>query len=142
MRKDEVEEIARRFISAWSAGNERVVDELAAPDITASYSHFEAPIHGPEAYMKMISETVANFPDLRTRAEEVVVSGDRAVVHWSYEGTHQHGELYELEATGRTVRVEGISIYEIRGGKVVRENGVGDTFSLMTQLGAEPAPAG
>lgn len=141
MRQGSLEEIARRFISAWTAGGDAVVDELADPDIVASFSHFEAPIRGVEAYKEAIRETVRYFPDLRTSADEVLAQGDRAAVRWSYSGTHQRGELYGLEATGRVVRVEGMSIYEIQGGKVVRERGVGDTFTLMSQIGAVPAPA-
>lgn len=134
------ESIARRFLSAWNPGRQHVLEDLADPDIVARYSHFPEPIRGVDAYRAMIEETLGYFPDLETTALEVVAGDGRAAVRWKYTGTHESGEMYGLEATGREVEVHGASFYRIVDGRVVEETGVGDTFSLMIQLGAAPAP--
>ena len=43
--------------------------------------------------------------------------------------------------TNKAVKFTALNIYEIKDGKIIREHGVPDLFSLMTQLGAIPAPS-
>jgi len=51
----DVEVIARRFIQAWNAGQRHIVDELAAPDLVVSYTHYPQPYHGPDAFKEMLA---------------------------------------------------------------------------------------
>jgi predicted ester cyclase len=64
----------------------------------------------------------------------VLSCGDHTVVRWTYQATHQHGELLGVEPTGKIVHVSGITIYQIRDGRVQREDGVVDNLSLLLQL--------
>lgn len=103
-------EIARHFIEAWNAGNDAVVDELAAPDIVVEYTHHKDPIRGIEGYRNMLQGAWAYFPDLAIEAEEPLVDGDRAAVAWVYTGTHQRGEIGGVAPSGKRVRVQGITL--------------------------------
>jgi predicted ester cyclase len=76
------------------------------------------------------------FPDLEITAEEVVASENSAVVRWTYRATHQCGVLFGVEAAGRRVEVQGITLYRIDRGVVRHEEGVVDNLSLMSQLQA------
>ena len=69
---------------------------------------------------------------------EVIGSGDRAVVTWSFTGTNT-GEG-ELQATGRSVDVSGVSIDRWENGKFVEEIVHFDAPSFMSQLGLVDAP--
>lgn len=131
-----VEDVAREFIQVWSAGNLDVLDRLAGEDITVRYSHFPEPVEGRAAFRATLEETFSHFPDLKTTAEAVVARGEQAAVEWWYTGTHEHGELFGVEPSGRRVRVAGMSFYRIIDGKVVEERGVADVVGLMQQLGA------
>ena len=51
-------------MQAWNAGERHVVDELAAPDLTVSYTHYPEPYHGPDAFKEMLAKTHHFFPDL------------------------------------------------------------------------------
>ena len=137
---NETKKIARRFIQAWNAGRLHIVDEIAAPELTVSYTHFPEPFCGPEAFKEMLSQTHQYFPDLAIEINAVVADEEQAVVHWTYRGTFQEGELFGIAASGQRVEVTGITMYQIADGKVWSERGVVDTFSLMMQLGAEPIP--
>lgn len=133
----DTEAIARRFIHAWTAHRSAVVvDELAAPGLVVEYSHFQGPVRGVDAFREALARTFAAFPDLVTEADEVIVSGDRATVRWTYRGTHQAGELYGVAPAGTAVEVRGVTVYRIRDGRVVEEVGVADTASLRAQLEA------
>jgi steroid delta-isomerase-like uncharacterized protein len=136
MEVEENKAIALRFIQAWSVGGQRTVDELAAPDITVSYTHFAEPIQGVEGFKQLLTQTLASFPDLQVTVEALIAEGERVVVRWTYHGTHQSGELFGVAPTGTQVHVPGITVYRIRDSKVIEESGVVDNVSLMAQLGA------
>ena len=70
----------------------------------------------------------------------MIAEGDRVVVVWHYEGTHQQGEVFGMAPAGRRVRVAGVTTYRIAGGKVAEEYGVVDNLSLMQQLQADERP--
>jgi steroid delta-isomerase-like uncharacterized protein len=132
----QTEAVARRFLQAWSAGGEFLVDALAAPDLVVSYTHFAEPLRGAGAFKQALRQTHEFFPDLEITAEEVITAADTAVVRWSYRATHLEGELFGVAAAGRRVEVRGITIYRLEGGLVRREEGVVDNLSLMAQLQA------
>jgi len=138
----DVANIARRFIQAWNAGHREVVDALAAPDLVVYYTHFPEPIHGPEAFKRMLADTHRHFPDLEIDTHDVIAQDDRAAVHWTYRGTFQTGEMFGVTADGQAVDVTGMTRYQIEDGRVHREEGIVDTFRLMMQLGASPSPNG
>jgi ketosteroid isomerase-like protein len=79
----DTETVARRFLEAWNAGGESILDELAAPDLVVSYSHFPEPLRGAEAFKQALRQTHEYFPDLQITAEEVITAGDTVVVRWS-----------------------------------------------------------
>jgi len=136
MPADENKAIARRFLQAWSAGRQGIVDELAAPDIIVSYTHFPQLFRGAEAFKELLTQTIACFPDLQITDDEIVAEGEKVAIRWSYTGTHQHSELFGVPPAGTRVRVSGITVYRIAQGKVLEESGVVDVLALMQQLGA------
>jgi steroid delta-isomerase-like uncharacterized protein len=138
MSSTKTEDLARKFIQAWNAGHLQVVDELAADNLTVSYTHFPEPFQGPEEFKEMLSQTHQYFPDLTIEIDEIVADGEQAVVHWKYQGTFQKGEMFGVEASGQAVQVAGMTRYQIADGKIQREQGIVDNFGLMMQLGAMP----
>lgn len=137
MHTEENKSIARRFMQAWNAGGEDILDILAAPEITVSYSHFPEPVQGPRQFKEILRQTHTSFPDLQISVQEVIGEQDQVVVFWSYQGTHQHGDVFGIPPTGKSVRVSGITRLRIAEGKVIEESGVVDNFSLMQQLSAQ-----
>jgi steroid delta-isomerase-like uncharacterized protein len=134
----DVDALARRFIQAWNAGQRAIVDELAAPDLVVSYTHYPAPYRGPAAFKEMLAKTHHFFPDLSISVHDVVADAPRAVVHWTYRGTFQNGEMFGVAAAGQSVEVTGMTRYEIADGAVQREEGLVDNLALMQQLGLAP----
>jgi len=130
--------VARQFIQAWNVGHDHIIDDLAAPDLTVSYTHYPEPYHGPEAFKAMLSKTHRYFPDLTIAVQDILVERNRAVVRWTYQGTFREGEMFGVPASGQHVEVEGITIYVIEDGVVQREEGIVDNLALMQQLGIAP----
>ena len=132
--------IAHRFAQVWSAGCLHIVDELAAPDIVVSYPMPPEPIRGTEAFKVFLTELIAGLPDVKVTVDDTIAEGDQVACRWTWRGTHE-GPLFGFPPTGKPVQISGFTFYRIAGGKVVEETGIGNTLSLMQQLGAVVAPA-
>jgi len=79
----------------------------------------------------------AVFPDARVNAEELIEVNDRVVVRFIMTGTHC-GPILGLNATGRTVRLPGMTILRFKDRKCVERWSVTDSLSLLVQLGGFP----
>jgi steroid delta-isomerase-like uncharacterized protein len=114
-------------------------DELVAADYV---DHAALPGQAPglEGAKKKWAMYLAGIPDLRVTIEEMVAEGDKVGVRRSYEGTHR-GELLGVPPTGKQVRIGGISIFRLAGGKIAEHWEQLDRLALMQQLGVIPAPA-
>jgi steroid delta-isomerase-like uncharacterized protein len=132
---EENKAIAQRFAQAWTAGNLDIVDELAAPEFIASYPIPPEPMRGAEQFKTFLTALFAGLPDAAVTVDEILAEGDKVACRWTMRGTHR-GTLFDIPATGRSVQISGFTFYRIVDGKVIEETGIGNTFSLMQQLGA------
>jgi steroid delta-isomerase-like uncharacterized protein len=141
MLAESIRALARRsFDEIWNTGNLDVADELFSPDyVNHDPTSPEVP-PGPEGVKQLARMYRRAFPDLRFTVDEMLATGDKVITRWTGQGTHR-GPLRGLPATGRQVRVTGISIHRIAGGRIVETWVNWDTLGLMEQLGAAPVPA-
>src|SRR5262245_7644403 len=84
----------------------------------------------------------AAFPDLHMDAVEIIASGDKTVARVTASGT-QDGEFMGMPPSGKSVEVQLIDIMRFDDAGLVCEHwGLVDMLSMLTQLGAIPAPPG
>ena len=83
--------------------------------------------------------SLAAFPDGRTTTDDLVAEGDKVVERFTFVGT-QKGDFMGIPASGKQVRVTGMSIFRIANGKIVEHWGENDAMGLLMQLGVLPAP--
>ena len=134
----ESRDIARRFTEeCWDKSDVGVLDELMAPDFI---DHDPAPgqEQGREGYKQLTAAYFNAFSDFRVRNEDVIAEGDKAVLRWTACGRHT-GALMGIAATGKDVKLRGIDIIRVEGGRIVERWGEFDVFGLLQQLGALPA---
>ncbi|MEZ4768952.1 MAG: ester cyclase [Caldilineales bacterium] len=80
----------------------------------------------------------AGFPDATILIDTLVEEGDRVACLYTMEATHR-GEFNGIPATGKPVRVSGISILRFAGGKCVERWSEMNLMSLLQQIGVIPA---
>jgi len=140
MSTEENKAIARRLIEeAWNQGNLAAVDELLAHDHVPHHSLVGEQPPSRELYKQFVVRTRAAFPDMHATIEDQIAEGDKVVTRWSVQGTH-HGRFQGHSPTGKQMRVTGIAIDRIVGGKVVEGWMEMDTHGQMHQLGLIPQP--
>jgi steroid delta-isomerase-like uncharacterized protein len=81
------------------------------------------------------------FPDMDWVVHEQVAEGDKVVTRFEWTGTHR-GPFLGVPATGRAVRVWGMVIDHLNGGRIKESRMLMDTLGLMAQLRQFPPPAG
>ena len=130
--------VATEYMQIWNAGNDGLLDKFATPGIVVEYTHFEKVYRGIEEYKAMLKMTHQFFPDLKIAIKEILLSEDKSkgTVLWEYSGTHKTGNLFGIDASGKKVNVNGITILETEGGLVRKEKGIVDNLTLIMQLGA------
>lgn len=137
--RDLVEAFNRTF-------NDRAWDRASAtlsPDV-ASTAPGVGTITGIEPFLAFSRGWVVGLPDSRLEAETITVEGNRAVVEGRYTGTHT-GPLMtpqgEVPATGRTLDMPYVDIFDIEAGRIARHRTYFDQVDFAQQLGLMPEAA-
>ena len=139
MSAEENKEIVRRFWGVWEEGNIGLVDELVGSDYVNHSPGMPNQPEGPEGIKAVVNMFRGGMPDLRVVIEDVIAEGDKVVMRYRIEGTHE-GELFGVPPTGRRVSIESITVERVSGGKIREHWRVTDTLDMMRQLGAISAP--
>ncbi|HBY44640.1 MAG TPA: ester cyclase [Thermomicrobiales bacterium] len=133
MSADANRELARRFFEeVWNARDEAAIDRYIAENAAGNDADFGA---GREAFRQQWREWQRAFPDLHFAVEDIVAEGDRVVTRWTLTGTQQ-GEFLGIPASGRSIRVAGMSLDIIRDGQIAEGFDGWDALGLRRQLGA------
>lgn len=96
---------------------------------------------GAAGFGQPIAALRAGFPDIRFVIEDVVASGDRVAVRWTWRATHT-GTFRGLAPSGRPVTDTGMAIYQLRDGRIVRAWVETDRLGVLQQIGVVPADVG
>ncbi len=130
--------IADRFTEdLWDRGNLNIADEiLSASFVDHDFVQGQTP--GMEGYKQMVGAFRSAFPDLRVRNEDVIEEGNKVVVRWTANGTH-NGQLMQIPPTGKKVSLKGVDILRIENDKIVERWGEFDALGMLSQLGVIPS---
>jgi len=129
-----METVARRYDTFWHTGEERLAREaLAADFVDETPPQGRQP--GPEGPLLASRAFRAAVPDLGCEIEQMIIAGDRAVVHLHFRG-HFTGTFGQLKGRGQAVDFIATDIYRIEHGKIAANWHIEDNLTLMRQLGA------
>lgn len=88
--------------------------------------------------MKILYSTLRDsFADFGADIHWQVADGDLVTTYKHYHGTHTKPFL-GIEPTGRKMRFEAIDAMRVVDGRIVAHWGVGNLYSLASQLGGIP----
>ena len=134
-------DIIRRFIDeTLNKGDIDAAGQFVCEDMVEQVP-FPGQGPGLEGLKEVLRGMREAFPDMRWVLQEQVAEGDTVVTRFEWTGTHR-APFLGVGATGRSVRVWGIVIDRLDGGKLKESRMLMDTLGLMAQLGQFPPPAG
>ena len=92
-----------------------------------------------ETIKKQNEQSKVAFPDLTFINEDTIVKGDKAVLRYTFRGTHE-GEIEGIPATGKEIEMKGIEIVRIENGKIAESWEEVNVLKFYQQLGMELKP--
>ncbi len=84
--------------------------------------------------MSAAREERTALPDLQVAVNHALAEGDLVAVHWTAWGTNTQPGM-GLPATGKKIKVSGITIFRFRAGKISEEWSAWNMLSVLTQAG-------
>ena len=131
--------IVRHYFAEWANhGDTKTADELIATNVVLRHPHVT--VTGLETYKQSMAGFHAAFPDLRYAVEDQVAEGDKVLVRWLLTGT-QRSEFQGHPAAGQAIRVAGMSLFRVEGGKIQEIWVNMDRLGMQQQLDWLPTPA-
>jgi steroid delta-isomerase-like uncharacterized protein len=138
--EENVHLMRRWFHEVWNEGRIQTVHELLAPNCIAKGQRgADSEIRGPEEFVKFVHEIRNSFPDHKLQIEDIFGADDKVVIRWSSTMTHS-GDGLGMPASGKKVRIRGISIARFHAGKIVEGWDNWDQLALLEQIGAYKQP--
>jgi steroid delta-isomerase-like uncharacterized protein len=126
----------RAFEEIMTRGNVDAIDQLFASDFRGHDT--AGSTFGREEFREGVLARLSAFSDRQVEIADQVVAGDKVATRWIATGVHS-GAFNGIPATGCHVRMTGISITRLAGGKIVETWEVTDDAGLLRQLGVLPS---
>lgn len=141
MSVDENRAVVGRLIQEFF--NEKrleVADEICALDCAVHDPRCPEGMFGPELVKGLGAMYQQGFPDLEYQIKDTICEGSKVVTRWEASCTHQ-GELQMSETlvlapTGKRLKISGISICQVAGGKITDIWQQIDMLDVYLQVGA------
>jgi steroid delta-isomerase-like uncharacterized protein len=128
-------QLAYTFAEALNTKNLSLFDTLIA-DSYVNHNPFVD--DGRQAVKTFFAGFIAAFPDLKVTTHEAMVSGDRVIGRFTYQGTHSGEPFMGMPATGKPIEMRSIDIWRTENAQFVEHWDELNTMEFFQQLGIFP----
>ena len=126
--------VAEKFIAAWNSHDPEKMLALFTDDAFYEDVAFGEVSHGKVELKKFAAEEFEGVPDLELKLVRASVHNGHGTVEWTFSGTDKG--VYK---TGKKFTVRGVSVIDVRDGKISRSLDFYDLSTVMRQVGVLPA---
>jgi len=139
MSTEENKAIVRRMTEEfYNQGNIESAERFFA-DTYVHHDPASPQVRDRAGLKEVLRSFLSGCPDLHITIDQLLAEGDTVAKRWTYHATHT-GDLAGLPPTGKRIKMSGLELFRLAGGKIV-ECWLGyDNLSLMQQLGVIPTP--
>lgn len=124
--------VRRHFEEVWNQAKFDALDEL----YDAGYEG-HIPLVGKvdrSGLKAVIGAYRRAFPDLKFEVQDIIQEGDVLAVRWRASGTNR-ADFMGVPATGKYGTVQGLSLIDLRNGKIGRDVAEMDLTAFFEQMG-------
>ncbi len=133
--------LARRYQEeVWGKGELALLDELLAADFV-DHSLPTQVDPGFAGAKRAVQGAHDAFPDGHWKIEDLFAEGDKVVIRWKMDATHQH-EFRGIAPGGKPVTINGITILRIADGKIMERWVNWDSMALRLRQPSETTNPG
>lgn len=91
-------------------------------------------IVGIEAFKAYYQNFLTGFSDIDFTIDEGFGKDGKLAKQWTFRGKHT-GDFFGIPATGKTVNIQGMTLTQMKDGKIAQEQDFMDNTKIMQQLG-------
>jgi steroid delta-isomerase-like uncharacterized protein len=128
--------VAEKWIAAWNSHNPDKMLALFTDDIVYEDVAFGEVSHGSAELRKFAASEFEGVPDLELKLLRADIHGGHGTIEWTFSGTDKG-----VFKTGKKFSVRGVSVIEMRNGKISRNLDFYDVATIMRQVGQLPRTA-
>ena len=125
---------ADKWIAAWNSHDPDKMLPLFTDDAVYEDVTFAEVSRGKTELRKFIVEENEGVPDLQLKLDHADIHGNHGTIEWTFSGTDKG--VYK---TGKKFSVRGVSVIDLRGGKISRNIDFYDSATIMRQVGTLPS---
>jgi steroid delta-isomerase-like uncharacterized protein len=138
--EENVELMRRWFREVWNEGRTQTIYDLLATDaVGIGELEHSSQVRGPAEFAPFVQRLRGAFPDMNIVVEDAFGAEDKVVLRWSATMTHR-GDHLGMPATGKLVRMTGITLVRIRDKQIIEGWDNWDQLGMLTQIGAYESP--
>jgi steroid delta-isomerase-like uncharacterized protein len=126
----------RLYHSIWNERRLEFIEHVIADTHAISDPTVAGGAVGPSAYRRQVERFLTGLPDLHFEVDDTITEKDKLVVYWTITGTHR-GEFLGVPPTNKKVSFTGITINQIRNGKIIESTVIWDGLGLLEQFGID-----
>lgn len=123
------------FDGVWNGEDPDIADDLVHSEFIIHDRPIAEELRGPELYKTLARMTRESFSDMAFTIDDIIAAGDKVALRWTMTGTH-NGPMFEIEPTGKLVKLSAIEINRFEDGKLIETWTQSDMLGLMEQIGA------
>ncbi|MFY9560203.1 MAG: nuclear transport factor 2 family protein [Terriglobales bacterium] len=128
--------VVEKWIAAWNSHNPDKMLPLFTDDIFYEDVAFGEVSHGSAELRKFAASEFEGVPDLELKLLRANIHGGHGTIEWMFSGTDK-----DVFKTGKKFSVRGVSVIDMRDGKISRNLDFYDSATIMRQVGLLPPPS-
>jgi steroid delta-isomerase-like uncharacterized protein len=138
--EENVELMRRWFREVWNEGKRQTIFDLLSSDAIGNGQLEDgSQLRGPAQFVPLFERIRGAFPDIHITVDDAFGAGDKVVVRWAATMTHR-GDHLGVPATGKAVRMTGMTIARIRDQQIIEGWDNWDQLGMLRQIGAYATP--
>lgn len=126
--------IAEKWIAAWNSHDPDKMLTVFTDDVFYEDVAYGEVSHNHAELRKFAADEFDAVPDLELKLMRASIQNSHGTIEWSFSGTDKG--IYK---TGKKFTVRGVSVIDVRDGKIARSLDFYDSGTIMRQLGVLPA---
>jgi steroid delta-isomerase-like uncharacterized protein len=130
--------VRRVYDEVINEEHKAAIDDVFASDVIV-HDPFTGVQHGIAAFKQLLAMFDAAFPHHRVEVHHLIAEDDYVTVLHTHLA-HHAGPFMGLPPTGKDLRVDGVEVMRLAGGKIIEFWRHDDDAGLLMQLGVLPQP--
>ena len=126
--------VAEKWVAAWNShDSDKFLSAFTSDIYYEDTTSIGGVSHGSAEARKFAADEFAAVPDLKVELVRASVSKGHGTIEWTFSGTDK--DIYK---TGKKFSVRGVSVIDVREGKISRCLDFYDAATIMKQVGVLP----